>query len=133
MFDPNSLTEDQIAEMLEGWAEDGDDGTRILRLEYPLEVSIGATGKKAEPQVFDTLVFGRPKAGILDIATGRGNEMVIAREMIAAMLKPPVDGVRFAERHLSSLDLQDFIRAQLVMARFFPKPPAAAVSETGES
>lgn len=131
MFDPNALSDAQVAEMLDGWAEDCADGTRVLRLEFPLEISIGAAGKKAEPQVFDSFVFNRPKAGILDIATKKGDQMMIAREMIASMLQCPLDGVRFAERHLRELDLQDFIRAQLVMARFFPKPPPVADSETG--
>lgn len=133
MIDPNQLTEEQISEMLDGWVEDCDDGTRILRLQYPLEISIGAAGKKAEPQEFDHFVFRRPKASILDLATKRGEQMVIAREMVASMLQAPLEGVRFTERHLRELDMEDFIRAQLVMGRFFPKPPPVADSPTGES
>lgn len=129
--DITDLSDGQVAEMLDGWAEDLADGTRVLRLEYPLEISIGAAGKRAEPRIFDTLIFRRPKAAILDIATKPGDAMKIAREMVASMLAPAVDGIRLEARHLAELDLQDFIRAQVVMGRFFPKPPPAGGSGTG--
>ncbi|EPY01380.1 hypothetical protein [Magnetospirillum fulvum] len=131
---PNDeLDEDEVRAQLDGWMDELAGGNRLLRLEYPLEIMIGAGGKKAEPMEFDTLEFRRPKAAILDIATGKGAQMAIVREMISSMLVPVLDGVKIMPRHLENLDLIDFTRASLTMGLFFPRPPKAAALETGET
>lgn len=130
--DSDNFTEDQVDQMLDGWVEDIDGGKRVLRLEYPVEIKIGAAGKKAEPVEIIELVFRRPKASILDKANNR-DRVKAAREMIASVVEAPVEGVVLQERHIGDLDMADFTRASLVLGRFFPKPPATGSSGTGES
>lgn len=132
--DLDNLTDEQIVEMLDGWVDDLPDGSRKLRLDEPLEIQIGSHGRKAEPMVIEELIFGKPKADILDLAAAKGETMKIARAMLASIIRPPVEGVKLgAELHLKQMDLADFFRAQLVMGLFFPKPPRAATLETTEN
>jgi hypothetical protein len=100
------------------FVEDGDNGGKILRLEYPFSVTVKSGGQSVVEDVHH-VEFRRPRGKDMDaIEQMSGNAMRGARGFVAGLVVVP-EGM--TANKLGDLDAADMMRAMKVCFDFFPK------------
>lgn len=106
---------------LTGFVEDGDQGRKVLRLEYPIEVTV-KDGSGSQVETVEYIEFRRPIARDLDLldslASGKA-VMAGSRKFVAALV---YQDSRISLRKIEELDAEDMMRAMAVCFGFFQKP-----------
>lgn len=113
-FDPNEVS-------LEGYVEDGEEGRKVLRLDYPIKVTV-TDGSGSHAEEVEHIEFRRPIARDLDLldslASGKA-VMAGSRKFVAALV---YQDNRISLRKIEELDAEDMMRAMAVCFGFFQKP-----------
>lgn len=113
-FDPSDVD-------LTDFVEDGEKGRKILRLAYPIEVTI-TDGSGIQVEEVGYIEFRRPIARDLDmldsLASGKA-VMAGSRKFVAALV---FGDNRINERKIADMDAEDMMRAMAVCFGFFQKP-----------
>ncbi|OSQ39205.1 hypothetical protein [Thalassospira sp. MCCC 1A01428] len=100
------------------FVEDGDNGSKVLQLEYPFSVTV-KEGGNTQTETVKYLEFRRPLGRDMDkIEQMAGSAMKGARSFVAGLVIVPV-GIN--ANKLGDLDAADMMRAMKVCFDFFPK------------